>query len=117
MTATAAPTPRAAAGRAVMAPPASATAATCRSEAPRARIIVNSPRRRAATSQAPSRTTTPPITARLTNISDSTRCTASSVATKDGSVVARPLLRLIWMVAARPADALRLVLTDVAAGR
>ena len=117
VTATAAPAPRTAAGRATAAPPPSATAATCRSEAPRARIIVNSPRRRAATRRAPSSTTTAAITARLTNISDSTRCTASSVATNDGSVAARPLLRLTWMVAARPADVLRLVPTPVTAGR
>jgi hypothetical protein len=39
------------------------------------------------------------------------------VATKTGSVVARPSLRLIWIVAEGPAAAFRLVPTEVAAGR
>jgi hypothetical protein len=39
------------------------------------------------------------------------------VATNDGNEAARPLLRVIWMVADGPAEALRLVPTDVAAGR
>jgi len=114
---TAAPTPAAAAGSTTAAPPASAVVTSCRSDAPRARIIVNSPRRRSATSLAASSTTTAPITASGTNSSDSTRWTASSVATKDGSVLVRPLLRLIWIVADGPAAALRLVPTAVAAGR
>ena len=117
VTRTAAPTAIAAAGSTATAPPARATAPTCRSDAPRARIMVNSVSRCSATSLAPSSTTIAAMIARLTNNSDSARCTASSVATNDGSVLTRPLLRLIVIVADWPAVALRLVLTDVAAGR
>ena len=52
--------------------------ASWRSAAPRARIRVNSAARRCATSRAPSSTTTPPITARLTYSSASTGATALS---------------------------------------
>ena len=83
MTRTAAPAPSRAASSTAAAPPRAATAATCRSEAPRARIKANSPRRCSVTSLAPISTTTAPMTARLTNISESARCTAASVATKD----------------------------------
>ena len=105
------------AGTTTMALPAKATAATCRSEAPRARIMMNSPRRCSATSRAPSSTITAAMTARLTSSSESARCTASSVATNDWSGGTRPLLRLITAVAAWPAAALMLLLTELAAGR
>ena len=108
VTATAAPTPTAAAGSTTDGTAAQRHRASCRSEAPRARIMVNSPSRCTATSRAPSSTTTAAIAARLTNSSDSTRCTASSVATKGGRTEARPSLRLIWIVADAPAAALRL---------
>ena len=100
---TPAPTAAAAAGRTTTALPARATEATCRSEAPRARIMVNSPRRCSATSRAPSSTITAAMTARLTSSSESTRCTASSVATNDWSTGTRPLLRLITVVEPSPA--------------
>ncbi len=57
------------------------------------------------------------MTARLTNSSDSARCTASSVATNGGSTVVRPSLRLTSVVASWPAVAFRLVPTAAAAGR
>ncbi len=103
VTRTPAPTAAAAAGRTTTALPARATEATCRSEAPRARIMVNSPRRCSATSRAPSSTITAAMTARLTSSSESTRCTASSVATNDWSTGTRPLLRLITVVEPSPA--------------
>ena len=107
----------AAAGTTTIALPAKPTAATCRSEAPRARIMVNSPRRCSATSRAPSSTITAAMTARLTSSSESTRCTASSVATNDWSAGTRPLLRVTTVVAVWPAEALMLLLTELAAGR
>ncbi len=79
--------------------------------------MVSSVSRCSATSLAPSSTAIAAMIARLTNSSDRARCTASSVATNDGSVVTRPLLRLIVIVADWPAAALRFVPTDVAAGR
>ena len=57
------------------------------------------------------------MTARLTSSSESTRCTASSVATNDWSAGTRPLLRVITVVALWPAEALMLLLTELVAGR
>jgi hypothetical protein len=57
------------------------------------------------------------MTARLTSSSESTRCTASSVVTNDWSAGTRPLLRLITVVEPSPAEALMLLLTELAAGR
>ena len=114
---TAAMIPTAAAGRAAAAPPARATRATWRSDAPRARIMVNSVRRCSVTSRAPSSTTTAAMMARLTNSSDSVRCTASSVATNGERMMSRPQLSPNVTVADWPASALRLVPAEATAGR
>ncbi len=118
VTAMAAATATAAAGSTTAAPPRTATRAICRSEAPRARIIVNSVPRCTVTRRAPSSTTTAAITARLTNSSERARCTASSVATNDGRVTAvRPLLRLTTNGVVWPVVPASFALTVPATGR
>jgi len=79
--------------------------------------MLNSRSRCTVTRRAPSSTTTAAITARLTNSSDSARCTASSVATNGGRRTVRPLLRLTANGATRSVGMPRLEPTEVATGR
>ena len=74
------PAPSTAAGPAASTAARAITAATCRSDPPRARSMVSSPARRATIIRAASRITAAPVAIRLTNSSNSTVSMAAWVA-------------------------------------
>ena len=79
---TARPAPHSAPGRAAISAPRPVTAPSCRTDPPLARSVPSSPSRRATTIRPASAITAAPVTARLTNSSSSTVCTADWVARK-----------------------------------